>query len=91
MGLRLLGYHYNVSDRLREYYRLDGGFAKTPRTLQSDPYSTLMGVELAELAGLNLAPNAHDLEIYFSFLFFIFKIIMAANAAAATQKILSAK
>jgi len=57
MGLRLLGYHYNVSGRLREYYRLDGGFAETPRTLESDPYATLMGIELAKLTGFDLSPK----------------------------------
>lgn len=53
MGLRLLGHHYNVSGRLGEYYRLDGGFAETPKTLKSDPYSTFMGIELAKLSSFN--------------------------------------
>ena len=57
MRLRLLGRYCNVSGRLGEYYRLDGGFAEAPRTLESDPYSTLMGVELARLTGFSLSPK----------------------------------
>ena len=60
MGLYMLGYCYNISDRLQEYYRLDGSFAPKLKIPDGDPYATYMGISLAKLSGFRLSEKSFE-------------------------------